>query len=168
MLRRTARIAQTPQPARSHFLQVRRRLERHKLYSHPPIRPPASSTARCFSLPVRLPFGSNTITAKYSGDANYAAITSAPSSISVKITTTSAISTSAPTIQQGQSVTFTATVTQNQAGGPGPTGTVQFTANGTNIGSAVTLSGGKAQVTSSSLPPGTDCNCSFVFRRQQL
>ena len=103
-----------------------------------------------------LPFGPNTITAKYSGDANYAAITSAPGSISIEITTTSAISTSASTIQQGQSVTFTSTVTQNQSGGPGPTGTVQFTVNGTDIGSAVALSGGKAQVASSSLPPGTD------------
>ena len=108
-----------------------------------------------------LPFGPNTITAKYNGDINYVASTSAPGTIDIEITTTTAVSTSASTIQQGQSVTFTATITQNQSGGPGPTGTVQFSANGINFGSAAALSGGKAQLTTTSLPSGTDTITAF-------
>src|ERR1700723_2165087 len=108
-----------------------------------------------------LPLGPNTITAKYSGDTNYPAATSAPGIIDIEIITTTAISTSASTIQQGQSVTFTATVTQNQSGGPGLTGTVQFTANGVNIGAPAALSGGKAQVSTTSLPTGTDTISAF-------
>jgi hypothetical protein len=100
-----------------------------------------------------LPFGNNSITAKYSGDVNYAASNSTPGTVDVQILTTTAITSSAATVQQGQSVTFTATITQAQPGGPGPTGTVQFFANGANIG-AVAVSGGKAQVSSSSLPFG--------------
>ena len=100
-----------------------------------------------------LPFGNNSITAKYSGDVNYAASTSTPGTVDVQILTTTAITSSAATVQQGQSVTFTATITQAQPGGPGPTGTVQFFANGANIG-AIAVSGGKAQVSSSSLPSG--------------
>jgi hypothetical protein len=102
-----------------------------------------------------LPFGNNSVTAKYSGDVNYSASTSAPSNVDVQILTTTAITSSAATVQQGQSVTFTATITQAQPGGPGPTGTVQFFANGANIGSGVAVSGGKAQVSSNSLPSGT-------------
>jgi len=103
-----------------------------------------------------LPLGNNSITAKYSGDVNYTASTSVPSNVDIQIPTTTAISSSATTVQQGQSVTFTATITQTQPGGPGPTGTVQFTASGVNIGSAVAVSGGKAQVSSNSLPSGSD------------
>src|SRR5580692_3045855 len=45
-----------------------------------------------------LPFGPNTITAKYNGDINYVASTSAPGTIDIEITTTTAVSTSASTI----------------------------------------------------------------------
>ena len=43
-----ARIAEIRRPARSLFLQVRRSSALRKLYSHPQIRPPASSTAQVF------------------------------------------------------------------------------------------------------------------------
>jgi hypothetical protein len=49
----------------------------------------------------------------------------------------------------GQTVTFTATVT-----GASPTGTVQFMDDGSNLGSAVTLVGGVASFTTSSLELG--------------
>ncbi len=111
--------------------------------------------AQVFLTTSALTLGANTVTAKYSGDTNYASSVSAPSSLPVKIATSATVSASAPTIMQGQSITFTAAITQVQAGGPGPTGTVQFTANGTNVGSAVTLSGGQAQVTTTSLSSGT-------------
>jgi hypothetical protein len=53
----------------------------------------------------------------------------------------------------GQSVTFTATVTA--ATGGGVTGTVQFKENGSNLGSPVTLSGGKAVYKTAALAAGT-------------
>jgi subtilase family serine protease len=101
-----------------------------------------------------LALGMDLITAKYSGDTNYAPFTTSPSTIYVKIPTTMTLSSSAATVQQGQNVTFTATVVPSQGGGPGPTGTVQFIANDVNIGSPVTLNGGTAQVTTSALTPG--------------
>ena len=52
----------------------------------------------------------------------------------------------------GQSVTFTATVTSF---GGTPSGTLQFKDNGTNLGPAMTLNVGVAQVTTSTLTPGT-------------
>jgi Pro-kumamolisin, activation domain/Bacterial Ig-like domain (group 3) len=103
-----------------------------------------------------LPLGQSAITAKYSGDANYAASVSNPVTIDVRIPTTTALITSNGTIQQGTSVSFSATVTPNQAGGPTPTGTIQFTSpSGGPIGSAVTLSNGQAQITTNSLPSGS-------------
>ncbi len=103
-----------------------------------------------------LPLGQSAVTVKYSGDVNYAASVSQPVTIDVRIPTTTALITSNGTIQQGSSVTFTATVTPNQAGGPAPTGTIQFSSqSGGLIGSAVTLSNGQAQVVANSLPSGS-------------
>ncbi len=101
--------------------------------------------------------GTNAISATYSGDANYSSsATTVSASVQVLATTTTVVSTVAgPNLWQGQSVTFTAAVTPNQAGGPAPTGTVQFSANSVSIGSG-TLSGGQAQVTTSALPLGTE------------
>ena len=110
--------------------------------------------AQVFLTTSALPLGANSISAKYSGDTNFASSVSAPGTIAIKIPTTAALASSAATITLGQSVTFTATITQNQAGGPGPTGTVQFTENGTNTGTPVTLTGGQAQLTTTSLPSG--------------
>ncbi len=53
----------------------------------------------------------------------------------------------------GQSVTFTATVTG--ADGGTPTGTVTFTADGSNVLGMITLSGGQAAVSTSALTAGT-------------
>lgn len=54
----------------------------------------------------------------------------------------------------GQNEKFTATVTSSQ-GGPGLTGTVQFTVFGTTVLGTVALSNGQAQLTTSSVPAGT-------------
>jgi hypothetical protein len=67
-----------------------------------------------------------------------------------QVSSSTLLSTSAATIQFGQSVTFTAAVT-----GASPTGTVQFMDGATNLGVAAALSGGSAQVTTSALPVGT-------------
>lgn len=110
-----------------------------------------------------LTLGNNSITYKYSGDTNYVAAISPAAQIDAQIGTSIALASSAPTIQQGQSITFTATITQSQPGGPGPTGTVQFSANSVNIGSAVAVSGGQAQVLTTSLPSGNDVSVAAVY-----
>ena len=102
-----------------------------------------------------LPLGNNTITAQFVGDSNYAQSTvSNPVTISNQITTSTALTTSNPTIQRGANVTFTAVVTASQTGGPAPTGTVQFSSNGTPFGNPVSLVNGQAQISTSSLPGG--------------
>src|SRR6202030_2930369 len=58
-----------------------------------------------------LPLGNNTITAKYNGDANYAGSRSPAATTDVEISTVTAVTASASTINQFQSITFTATVT---------------------------------------------------------
>jgi subtilase family serine protease len=104
-----------------------------------------------------LPVGNNTITAQFLGDSNF---TQSPVSnsvtVDVVIPTTTALTTSSPTIQHGSPVTLTAQITPGQAGSPAMTGTVQFTlscVNCTNIGSA-TVVNGQAQLTTSALPGG--------------
>jgi hypothetical protein len=103
-----------------------------------------------------LPLGQSTVTVKYSGDVNYASSVSPPQTADARIPTTTALATSNGTIQQGSSVTFSAIVTPNQAGGPTPTGTIQFSSpSGGPIGGAVTLTNGQAQVVTKSLPSGS-------------
>jgi hypothetical protein len=100
--------------------------------------------------------GQHTITAQYSGDSNYLlSKSSAITMNAVSYGTTTAITSSAPTIQDGQTVTFVAQVTPSQSGGPTLTGTVQFQANGINVGNPVALSNGQALITTSSLPAGS-------------
>jgi hypothetical protein len=102
--------------------------------------------------------GINNITAQYVGDANYSSSTSAPLPLDAVFGTTTAVTPSTPTIQQGSSVTMTATISPSpsQAGGPPITGTVQFSnqSSGVNQGSPVPVTNGQAQITISSLPAG--------------
>jgi hypothetical protein len=91
--------------------------------------------------------GAHTITARYSGDPNYAADTSAGVAVSVnQATSTIAATSSANPSFAGQSVTLTAKVTSP---GPTPTGNVTFTSGSTKLAS-VALSGGSASYTTSS------------------
>jgi hypothetical protein len=101
----------------------------------------------------QLPLGPSNITAQYSGDGNYATSTSSPIGVDVRIPTTCSISSSSLTIAHGSSVTFTYSVKPTQAGGPGPSGSILFTANTTIIGT-IPLANGQAQVTTSALPGG--------------
>jgi Pro-kumamolisin, activation domain/Bacterial Ig-like domain (group 3) len=97
--------------------------------------------------------GANSITYKYSGDTNYAAAVSAPAQVDAQIGTSVALTSSAPTIQQGQSITFTATITPGKSGGPAMTGTVAFLGNSVTLGT-IPLSNGQAQLVTSALPSG--------------
>jgi len=81
--------------------------------------------------------GTNSITAVYSGDTNYATSTSGAISITVTgLATTTTVTSSATTIVSGGSVTLTAKVNTTSSGA-GPTGTVQFKNGSSNLGSAV-------------------------------
>ncbi len=68
-------------------------------------------------------------------------------------TTTTTVGASPNPSVFGQTVTFTANVTPNSGSGT-PTGTIQFVVDGLNFGAPVTMSGGSAQISTSSLPVG--------------
>ena len=97
--------------------------------------------------------GSCTVTASQAGNANYNAAADVQRSFLIaKAATSVAVGSSANPSAPSQSVTFTATVTS--AAGT-PTGSVQFKADGANLGSPVLLSaGGVATLTTSAPPAG--------------
>jgi hypothetical protein len=101
-----------------------------------------------------LPVGTSTFTVKYSGDSSYSASVSQAVAVKGLYSTITNISSSNLNIQAGQSVTFTANIAPGQPGGPTLTGTVQFLANQTNLGSPVPVVNGQAQFTTSSLAYG--------------
>src|SRR5206468_209581 len=96
--------------------------------------------------------GSFPLVAKYSGDANNPPGTSPIVNQVVKETTSAAALTSSPNPSTvGQAVTFTAKITSPTVTAKGP---VTFTAGKIVLGT-VELSGGKAMLTTSSLPAGS-------------
>jgi hypothetical protein len=100
-----------------------------------------------------LPVGTNSITAMYGGDSNFASSTSkAITQVVNKATTTTALASSPNPSKVGQSVTFTASVTPEFSGMP--TGKVAFY-DGTTLLKSVALSGGTAKFTTSTLTSGT-------------
>lgn len=97
--------------------------------------------------------GTYAITAKYEGDeASEPSTSAALSQVVNPAATTTTVTSSANPSSQGQSVTFTATVTTST--GVNSAGTVTFTAGGTTLGTA-TLSANVASVSTSALPVGT-------------
>ena len=108
-----------------------------------------------------LPAGNLTIIASYSGDTNYASSSSGVSETVNLLSSTTTLTTSNAAISQGTSVTLTALVAPAKAGGPAPTGTVQFdsavSAQGseTPIGGPATVTNGQAQLVTTSIPAGT-------------
>jgi parallel beta-helix repeat protein len=100
-----------------------------------------------------LAIGSHTITAKYSGDSNFAGSTSPVLTETVNpIPTATTVSSSNNPSTLGQGVTFTANV---QIGsGSSPTGTVMFLDGTTTLGTS-TLAGSSAQLSTSSLAVGS-------------
>jgi pro-kumamolisin-like protein/Big-like domain-containing protein len=103
-----------------------------------------------------LPGGEYAVLATYSGDVNYAGVTSTVNETVNLLSSTTAVTASSSTVQQGLSVTFTATVSPTQAGGPTPSGSLQFFSNGTGIGLTSLNASGQAQLTTTSLSVGSD------------
>jgi hypothetical protein len=107
---------------------------------------PQTSGSASLSL-TTLSVGAHTISARYSGDANYAADTSAGVVVTVnQAASATAVTSSVNPSFVGQSVTLTANVTSS---GPTPTGNVVFTSGSTTLGT-VALTGGTAAYTTSS------------------
>ena len=94
--------------------------------------------------------GTHSIAAAYSGDAANTVSASQPVIEAVTARTKIALSTSAATITQGESITLTATVT-----GSTPTGTVTFTDGSKSLGAPVGLSAGSAGLTTAGLAVGS-------------
>src|SRR5439155_25144377 len=97
------------------------------------------------SFSTSLPPGNHTITADYQGDATFMGssgqVTQQVTIPSKKPTTTTLSSSGNPAVT-GQSITFTATVSNNVAGNP--TGTVSFTEGGGPLGTASLSPSGQA------------------------
>ena len=72
-----------------------------------------------------LPLGTDSVTAKYLGDANFTVSTSSAVAVTIDIATTTTLTSSMNPSIFGQSVTFTATVTPSSGNGT-PTGSVSF------------------------------------------
>ncbi len=101
-----------------------------------------------------IPAGTNSLTAVYGGDTNYATSTSPAVSVPVTVTASTTTVTVFPVSPvSGQNVTLTATVASTISGSPNPTGSVQFFNGTTSLGMG-TLSGGVATLVTSSLATG--------------
>ena len=111
--------------------------------------PSLSTTATSTSVPAVYPVS---ITANTLAANNYTFNLVAGSLTVTQATTGTVVTSNNGSSTYGQSVTFTATVTP--ASGSGPTGTVQFQIDGSNVGSPVTISGGTASYSTSTLAAG--------------
>lgn len=99
--------------------------------------------------------GTHSITASYNGDMSVAGSTSAALTLTVqKAATTATVKSTAATSRQGQSVTFTTTVTSPATGLPAATGSVTFK-DGTKTLGTVPLSNGKAVLAVNNLAIGS-------------
>jgi large repetitive protein len=104
--------------------------------------------------------GVHTITAIYSGDANFTSSTAAPLTQSANVGATAvALTSSANPSGTGQNVTFTANVTATAPASGARTGTVDFQAGGVNIpgcSAQVVPASGKATCVTNTLPVGVN------------
>jgi len=107
-----------------------------------------------------LPVGTDHVTASYAGDGNYSASASSPlvetiSPATTGVSTTTTLTSSAPSASAGTAVSLTATIAPSAAG-PAPTGTVNFTQNGALLGTATVNADGTATFQTSTLAAGSD------------
>lgn len=117
------------------------------------------------TLPATTPAGTYTINVKYSGDTNYASVTTT-GTITVVVPTTGMASTISANLSgtispSSPGVTISGTVT-GQTGNPAPTGSVLIVANGIAVAQPMVMAGAgdsssyTATFNSSMLPPGTN------------
>lgn len=105
-----------------------------------------------------LPAGTYSVTAVYSGDTNFNGSTSAPVTVVVSSTPVPVVTltTSSAAANSGQSITLTANVAAFSGSGI-PTGMITFQVGDNPLpNGTITLSGGTASYTTSTLPVGTD------------
>jgi hypothetical protein len=104
------------------------------------------------TLPIAGPPRSTNLAVSYAG--GY--FTAATQNVTFNVTQVPTTTTLSPTTSTdfGQTASFTASVASQDPGEPAPTGTIQFTADGNNIGSPVTISGGSASITDNALAAG--------------
>lgn len=106
-----------------------------------------------------LALGGHTVTASYSGDANFTASDNTASPLTQTVNKPSPVitftSSKNPSVS-GDPVIWTTTLRSSTTGGATPTGTVQFRADGTNFAGLVTLAGGGASSSAlATLAPGS-------------
>jgi hypothetical protein len=111
------------------------------------------STGQATFTTSALTAGTYTITAVYAGDTSFAGSTSSGLSQVVQVATTTWLNTSVNPAGTGQTVTFTATVTES-GGTSTPTGTVTFEDGNTVLGSSTLDSTGQATFTTNVLAVG--------------
>jgi sugar lactone lactonase YvrE len=115
-----------------------------------------SGSSYGYILTSTLPVGPHTITASYSGDGNYGASTSDPSTVTVTpIATAIALTANASSITFGSSITFTAAVTIQSPAAPLTTGRVTFSDGATILGTVNVDGAGTATLTTTSLSSGS-------------
>jgi hypothetical protein len=102
-----------------------------------------------------LSVNTHTIVAQYAGSGPYSASSNSTFLTVSKAATTTSVSASSGTITQGQSVTFTATVSTIFPDAGTPTGALVFKEGSTTLGSGNLNSGGVATFSTSSLSSGT-------------
>lgn len=119
--------------------------------------PVSSATGGVGSITVdTLSVGQHAIEATYDGDDSFNGSNGSVSQKVQRAQTAIVLTSSANPSQSGQGVRFTAAVSPVAPGAGTPSGTVQFTVNGANLGSPVTLVDGQALSNAfSSLSPGT-------------
>ena len=104
-----------------------------------------------------LSVGPYTVTAKYYGDITYAASSGTVEGTVEQTGTTTALVASPTSTVFGQSVTLTATVTENEASsGTLAGGTVTFISGGVTLGTGTLDDTGKASLSTAALPVGSD------------
>jgi arabinan endo-1,5-alpha-L-arabinosidase len=104
-----------------------------------------------------LPVGSDSITATYSGDADYSPSTSSSATVAITAPVTMTLSSSAARALQGVPIELVATVAPASGSGTAlPTGTVTFANGSTTLGTATLNPKGVAVFTSTLIPVGSN------------
>ena len=102
-----------------------------------------------------LAIGSRAVTASYAGSSIFLPSSAATTHVVNKIGTTTTVTSNLNPSTYNNSVTFTATVSAVAPGTGTPSGTVQFKANGANIGSPASFAGGSVSRSFNNLAAGS-------------